>query len=275
MTRELTLIDAHVHLHPCYALDAALDAAHANFAAAAAVLAPGAAFTGVLMLAEKPDADAFETLAARAGAAQGSDRWACTPTAEGCSLRMHRDDGRELLVTAGQQIVAAEDLEVLALGMRDRLPHGRPLRALVQNVAAAGAIPVLAWGFGKWSGQRGALVDSLLADPALPEFFLGDNGGRLRHARPDARFARVEAEGKPILSGSDPPPFPEGFRRIGAFGFRIDGRLDPARPVADLARRLRAPGFAARAYGDGEPIWRFVNQQVRMQLRKRLRSHRA
>jgi hypothetical protein len=60
----LILVDAHVHLHPCFPPAAVLDAAAANIAAAGAALGLETPPPGMLMLAEIAGMDAFGALAA-------------------------------------------------------------------------------------------------------------------------------------------------------------------------------------------------------------------
>ena len=67
-----------------------------------------------------------------------------------------------VLVIAGRQIVSAERIEVLALGTRTQIPDGQPLAATIDAVRADGALAVLPWGFGKWWGARGRMVDAYL-----------------------------------------------------------------------------------------------------------------
>jgi hypothetical protein len=260
------LADAHVHFYPCFDRDAFLGRAARNFARAAARLGRDGA-TGVLLFTEGVRERFFRELRDRAGAPpQGG--WSFRRTEEEESLLAVENGVVRMILVAGRQIIAAEDLEVLALGTDADFPQRRPIVETVEAVRAAGALPVVPWGFGKWWFGRGRILGALLEAQDPASFFLGDNRARPRGAPRPRLFARAAARGIRVLPGTDPLPFPGEEARAGSYGFALDSPLDLERPSASLKARLRS-GSAVLPYGRGEGIVPFVRNQVAMQKRKR------
>jgi hypothetical protein len=249
---SVALVDSHVHFHTCYDPQTFLDGALRNFRKA------GQAGTGNLLLTESAGAHWLR----RWREGLKAPGWRFEPTSEEDSLRAVNGVGEGLVLIAGRQIVARERLEVLALGKDLDLADGLPLREVLERVRESGALPVLPWGFGKWWGQRGAVVTETLAMDG--ELFLGDNGGRLG---PDpALFRRARKLGIRVLPGSDPLPFSRHAGLAGSYGFILPQAVDLDRPAATLLRRIRESG-QPRAFGRRAGLPRFLRDQVGMQLR--------
>lgn len=232
------LVDAHVHVHPCFSAEALLDGAFRNFRRAASDLGHSEA-VGCLMLAEMAGVHWFRQFREEREAivVRGTER---------------------LVVVAGRQIVTRERLEVLALGRDVDIPDGLSLSEALHRVRESGALPVLPWGFGKWWGRRGALVEDAISSEG--ELYLGDNSGR-------PWFAGMR-RGRLVLPGSDPLPFPDQAGRAGSFGFVLEGPLDLRNPAEDLLRRIRALREQPRTYGRGETLPGFLWNQASLQLRR-------
>ena len=253
-----TLVDAHVHIHPCFPVESVFDGALENFRKAGEDLGlPGT--TGCLLLTEMAGRHWFRDARGTAGG------WTLARTEEEGSLIARRSSGESLVVVAGRQIVVQERLEVLALGKDVDIPDRLSLDETLRRVRDSGALPVLPWGFGKWSGRRGAIVAATLARPG-GELYLGDNSNRL-HIAGVPRLLR-EAGEILVLPGTDPLPFPSHAGRAGSFGFVLETALDPLRPAEDLLRRIRALREQLRTYGRGETLPRFLRTQASLQLRQ-------
>ena len=265
----LVRLDAHVHLYPCFDPARWLDAAAANLGIA------GADRIGVLMLTETVLDDAFAMLA---GAGR-IGRWEIGPGGEpGLLIARRQERAHEgeatLWIVQGFQTVSLEGLEVLALATTRRPADGAPLAATVEAIRAAGGIPVLPWGFGKWTGRRARVLAAFLeeADPA--ELHLGDNGGRPRGWPTPAPLRRWQAGAGhgSCLAGSDPLPLPDAVDRVGSMGVQWRGGLDFERPLSGLRRALRDPQTGLAPWPDPGrgrvgPI-RFVRDQVGLRLQK-------
>ena len=261
------LVDGHVHLHGCFEPTAFLAAAHANFERRARLLG-STEWSGVLLFTESASADWFGRLADGETDVQ-SKGWRIQPLEEACSLLAEGPRGETLTLIAGRQIVAAERLEVLALGMRDKVADGGQLREVMRFVKRAGAICVLPWGNGKWLGSRGKVVRRLIDGAEHGEFFLGDNSGRLRWGPRPKEFDIGIQHGLYLLPGSDPLPFPSEFNKVGSYGFSLPALPDSERPFAWLRSRLEEQPQAIMPYGEREHVHRFITNQIAMQIYKR------
>ena len=205
----LLVIDAHVHIYPCFDLSGFLGAAFSNCLKVARHFGHDPSYIPVLLLTEGYRQREFHRL--REKMEGGNERIAeekhggyrLFPTEEAESLRIERADGSFLFLIAGFQIVTSERLEVLALSTVSEIPDGLPLEKTVAAVEKDRAIPVIPWGFGKWSGRRRHVLTEFLASRREGGFFLGDNGGRPNFLQfPD--FEReVPGLSMKVLPGSD------------------------------------------------------------------------
>jgi hypothetical protein len=259
------LIDAHAHLHPSFDVGRWLSAAADAFGAAATELALAPPLTGILLLADHCGAEGFARLLHTVPAG-----WQLRRT--GCGLALHSVDqqGRRMMIVAGAQIRTAERLEVLGLLTSADIPDGLELEAAVQCVLDAGGVPVVPWGFGKWTLRRGTLLRAALKR-AEPRFLLGDNGGRLRLRTPRL-FQEAARCGIPVLPGSDPLPFPDHQDRAGSSGFVAPLASADDGLVAELREWLLALRSQPLTWGRGRAPHAFVHDQIRMQLRRRGRG---
>ena len=265
MTTTL-LVDGHVHFHPCFQVGAFLDAAASNFASGRSEVGSADA-VGCLMLTENAWRHDFRAFSRGLGA-RTAPEWTVTPTEEDRSLLARRDDGERLFLVAGRQVVTAERLEVLALGTLDEFSDGLPLDEALAAVGSSGALPVIPWGFGKWTGRRGRMVGDLLASPEADSLFLGDNGGRPRALPTPPLFGVARDRGIPILRGSDPLPLPREVRKPGRFGFVIETSSDLRAPDAAIKAAL-ADRTQPEGYGRLERLPTFAHRQISLRLRRR------
>lgn len=259
--RSGALIDAHVHFYAAYDARRFLDAASDGFAAH-----PESAARRVLCMAESASDNWFGRLS-EPGRLDATG-WECKPTAEPQSVVLCRTiDQAELIVIAGHQCVTREDIEVLMLGQAAKHPDGEPAATVVEAALAAGALPLLPWGFGKWFGARGELVRSLMSQFGK-QLLLGDNSGRLAGTPTPTLLHDGAQAGHCLLAGSDPLPMRGEEYKVASFGAFIPGEISNTTPFADL-KALVAAGHVPEPYGAGETVTRFVRNQVLMQVRKR------
>lgn len=260
------LIDGHVHYHACFEVAPFLEAAAANFRAARREVGEPHA-VGCLMLTENAWVHAFRAFAEGVVERETAD-WSVEETTEGCSLVAVKGTRTRLLIVAGRQVVAAERLEVLALATSQEFSDGLPFRAALESVVSSGAVPVLPWGFGKWTGARGRTVRDLISSPEADAIYLGDNGGRPAHFRAPPLFRLARARGVPILPGSDPLPLPAEVRKPGRLGFVLTGPVDFQAPARSIRSLLSSRG-QPRSFGRLESPGTFVLRQTQLRLRRR------
>jgi hypothetical protein len=267
------LIDAHVHVHECYAWDALLDHASANFAAAARSNGWGSP-TGVLMLTESHRVDRFGEIAAKAEPARKTavGGWTVERTLDPCAL-LARAGGGALVLVAGRQVVTRERLEVLLLGTRALVADGQPVREVLALGQQLGALRVIPWGVGKWLLARGRLLRGLIEE-ARPDsgFFLGDSGGRPFFWAGPGHFAQAAARGIRVLPGTDPLPFPAEVSRPGSYGFRLGASADLTLPAEGIKSALLRTDTRLTPFGALERLFPFLRNQLAMQRRKRQRG---
>jgi hypothetical protein len=263
-SERTVLIDAHVHVHSLDRAPDLLDAAWRNMTATSICETPPDERALVLMLTEMQGQDCFAHLSA-AGSTRDW-RFIRSP-GEAISLRADRRNGAVLLLVAGRQIVTAERIEVLALACRTVIPDGLSLSDTLRAARAHDALVVLPWGFGKWSGRRGALVRGALEDASSRELFIGDNGGRARLWPTPELFRVAAGAGIRMLSGADPLPLPGEHLRVGQMGSIVRVRLSHASPATDLARALQSPDTEIESFGRGLRAASFVKNQLALRLR--------
>ncbi len=263
------LADAHVHIHDCFVPADFLDAALANFVRRLRGINPTDC-PCLLLLTESAWDHWFQRLAGYADAGMMLGRWKFTRTSEPESLYANSEKGH-LIIVAGRQIVTAERLEVMALATCAEFSDNMPIRKAITAVNAAGGLPVLPWGFGKWSGQRGKMMSELLKDFKGREIFVGDNGGRPAFLPVPEQFGQAAAHGIQLLPGSDPLPFPDQAGCPGKFGFLCHANLSKQKPAADLKYFLSDPSVKIEIWEEPEKPWAFLKNQIRMQIRKRFR----
>jgi hypothetical protein len=266
------LVDAHVHVHAAFDVPRFLEAAERNLVAGARAQGlDDARMTGVLLLTAGRGEGAFERLR---HACAVSDTWRATVHGKGESLLLRSVRGRTLVAIAGHQIVTAERLEVLALCCAAEIADGGSLEQTIAAVRAQGGIPLLPWGFGKWTFGRGARIAQVMATASRP-LLLGDNGGRPALSWTPRHLRSGVARGIPVLPGSDPLPFADQALRVGRVGVVMEAPLDLADPAASVRHWLESLEAQPRRFGAGIGFADFVRDQVRMQLRMRRATARA
>lgn len=276
--RPVVVADAHVHIHGCFKLSEFLSSAWRNFRKIGVQNRCGYV-TGMLLLTETAGVDWFGRLSrladgdhAIAGLEIGD--WRFQHTAEPCSL-IARSANQELVLMAGRQIVTRENLEVSALATNLHVADGAPIRRVIETVLGGGALAVLPWGFGKWTGTRGKIVENMIQAFDSPRLFLGDNSARLRWWPAPSYFRTGTERGIRILPGSDPLPFASESGRAGSFGFSLNVEIGHSTPASDLKTVLEQRQVTIVPYGRLENPFRFLRNQIAMQRIKRRRRLRA
>ena len=190
------LIDSHVHFYPSY------DPAR-FFGAFRDAMRRAGARQGAIMLAEREGADFFGAWSRQEGLPKG---WTVSRREEAAILLRPPDGRGDVAVVAGRQIACAERVEILALGTRASFREGVPAADAVAAARDADALPVLAWGVGKWLFSRAAVVESLMRRFPGPELALGHPSMRPVFWPAPSAMLREPTLGRRVLHGSDPLP---------------------------------------------------------------------
>lgn len=267
-------VDTHVHIYPAFDAVTLLDAAVAN----AAKYAPGfdqqPDALPVLMLTECRQDHVFAGWRERGGdRALGPWRFEPFPKDAPALLATHHETGNKLALVAGRQIITDCRLEVLALGSDETFEDGLDLDETIALVRGRGALPVVPYGFGKWTGKRGSAVSRLIESQSLknaPRLVLGDNGGRPTLGPRPPQFDQAAAHRVTLLPGTDPLPLRSCQRQAGRFGVRVDGPLRRDMFVADLLDKLVNLGPVPPRFGDHVSLLRAVYQQVALRVDRKL-----
>jgi hypothetical protein len=268
MVDGVALIDGHVHLHGCYDLDDALDAAVENLETARADLDFPAETPLILWLVETGERGAERLLERARG------RWTVVESG-GVSLRLNRSsDGSRMTAVRGSQVRTAEDLEVLVVGTQEPVAGNLPLPDTIEACMDLGALVMLPWGFGKWTGSRARAIVSAFERYSPRGLRLADTGARTRLLAISPVLARSIAAGLPVFAGSDPFPFADQVSKIGRHGFVLEG-VGSGAGWEDLHPIIRTVEGQPRRFGRPLGAIEFARLQGKMQLRKRFSGGRT
>lgn len=259
----VVIVDAHVHVYPQFEAARLLASAHENFARhIRANYGADAAWQGVLMLSETQACDWFAQMHAKG--ASNIDGWRLQAADDAISMLATGPAQQRVHIVAGRQINTREGVEVLTLASTVRIADGAPLESTLKQGVSAGSVVVLPWGAGKWLGRRGELVARTLQEYG-DRIFAGDNAGRPWIWPRPAIFAASEARGRPVLPGTDPLPLAGCEKRVGTYGFVMQGALQESQPGLELRERLFG-ATALPSFGRRESVRGFALNQMKLRL---------
>lgn len=221
------ICDTHVHIYKQFSLEACIASAFDNF-----FKNQPADSVGCICLLETNEISSFDRLAT-----EKISGFSIETTNDKEALLIKDDQHREIFVVTGRQHVTKEKLEVLTIG--NALPQIQNRLGLLECLDAAkhsGALVVLPWGFGKWLGRRGVLINS--AVDSYPETLLADSA-----LRPNL-FSKLkypkQGEKRPILYGSDPLALIGEHERIGTYNTISEiGNRIYSTPLSSIIGALR------------------------------------
>jgi hypothetical protein len=203
----LALIDTHVHIYPSYDAGTMLDTFRFN------IIKYGAT-CGIMMLAEREGVDFFTKWANGEGVPKDED----ITRSDDSSIILEKSGAPDVVVVSGRQIACSERIEVLALATREKFNDGTTISSAVSAAISANAVPVLAWGVGKWMFKRAKIVRSVIDSFKGEQLFLGDSSLRPVFWREPHAMVYAKTLGINILAGSDPLPPKFEERRVGQYG---------------------------------------------------------
>lgn len=267
MLSQNIFVDAHVHIHDHFSLSRLFLISLQNFRKY-----HDANITGImhsfLLLTESCGVNKFANLKEHG---DQSGNFSIHDTGERETLKVTTLGGQTLYVVAGRQIVTAEKVEVLALGLDVEYPDGNTLKETLKDLNSTKCLRVLPWGAGKWIGKRGKIIQSLISTWSDGPLFLGDNGNRPSCWPLPPIFSDAKTRGIFNLPGSDPLPFSEQEKKAGSFGFSIPGEVDPSKPFSSLKEAIFSAPNTIDPFGTPESLQPFMKHQITMQIVKRRR----
>lgn len=227
------VVDTHVHIYPFYEVERALAAILKNLSAA------GPDSIKVACLTERYDCSLYADLSTNP-AASVTAIFDIIPNADSLLIR-DRNGAGEFHLLPGQQIITAENIEVLSLNCKTLVAEAQSAAATVDNILALGGIPVVAWAPGKWFFKRGEVVAQLLEKFSPAQLALGDTTLRPLGWGTPGLIRKAKERGFRILYGSDPLPFKGEEVRPGSYLTKISvadrnnqSDLVPSQIIANL-----------------------------------------
>jgi len=264
-TNKLTLVDTHVHYYPFCTFPEYFDAAYSNMQTAAKQYDSLQPFTAILCLLETQTSDWFQDFLNIAASAKPVGDWRIESLDNDRLLRLTNKDKNELLVLPGQQIITSENLELLIIGVTEKIPHKSPAGFYIEKYSDTHLV-IIPWGVGKWLGGRGRIVSKLIQQ-SRHKFALGDNSGRAAAWRYVPQFDQAYARGINILPGSDPLPIAGQHKKVASYGSIITGSLQQPNLAYQLREKLLGTQTGnIHSYGRLDSLFRFVISQILLRL---------
>lgn len=258
-------VDTHTHYYPCYDAETFLSSLQHNLLATARKLGATGTVYPVACMLDSASSTGFADLSAGFLGNTRQLSWSVEHNAHNPAvLHLSRGDGEQLTVIGGRQLVTRENLELILIGRTAPVsPRQSALELLLAYQKRYCAI--LPWGFGKWLGKRGAIVDELIARNDLV-FCLGDNAGRPELWRKVQQFKLAKQYSVPILPGSDALPLASEQATSGNSALILNGALDREKPVEDLANKIRRKRCWLGSQQTTAGLWRTATSQLAMQI---------
>jgi hypothetical protein len=166
---------------------------------------------------------------------------------------------------AGRQIVTAEKLEILALGVDVSVKNGLSAEETLQAIRAQNAVPVLSWSPGKWFFGRGKRIQTLIETHPDGSFLIGDTGLRPTFWPLPRLMKMASRRGYTIIGGSDPLPLAGEECWIGTYGMTVTAEFDREKPAESLRHILTNPATPFTPVGHRSPPFAFFSRWIRNQ----------
>lgn len=270
--QQVLLVDGHVHLYDCYNLEQFFDNAAKNMDYYYNSLYPGVEnentpYERILLLTEGKQNDFFSRFKQEGGFPNGSG-YRCHPTGEDFSLRLTREGKPVCYLLKGRQIVTKENLEVLLIASGREIEDGLPIDSVINRILENNDMAVLAWGFGKWFFSRGKVITRAVRAFDSPGLFIGDNSGRPSFWPVPGQFKEAKRRGVPIINGSDPLPFGDEIKKVGTYGFALEGAFNEDEPAGSLWKILLSPETSIDLFGRRDNVLSFFKRQAKIYLKK-------
>ncbi|MBX2867761.1 MAG: hypothetical protein KTR18_03765 [Acidiferrobacterales bacterium] len=191
--------DTHVHIYPFYKVEEALHSIQGNLGKFAN------ASLRIACLTERYDCELYAEL--RDAPRESVSEHFSISSGNGFLEIVDRASEGQFHLLPGQQVITAENIEILSLNCETRVQEGRSAPDTVEDILAAGGVPVAAWAPGKWFFSRGQVVSALLDAFTPSQLALGDTTLRPIGWLTPNIIRNAKNRGFKVLFGSDPLPF--------------------------------------------------------------------
>lgn len=256
---QVVIADTHVHIHRRFDLARFFRAALRNFSEVE-VRTKGTEVYRLLALTEKSADNFFSS----------SNIPFKTESLAPTLKRIEVEPGRDIHLLAGSQIVTGEGLEILALNTVERYGDRLPFKQCIELTLNGGATVVINWCFGKWWGERGRVLRSMLDSPRLSECFVGDVPLRFSPAIDSGLMREMRQRCCGLLSGSDPLPIGIDESIAGSFGQQLRSDTPPdLRSVNGVSNLLKLLGTQGSPFGNRNTLAKFLGRQALNELSRR------
>lgn len=260
------MIDGHVHIYDCYDLETFIETALKNLEHYYyAHYSNGSLFARILLLTEGKKNDFFSQFK-KNGSFPNGRGYKFLETKEEVSITLVKGNEPLCYVLKGRQIVTRENLEVLALVSNQAIEDGLPAETVIERLIEKHEFAVLPWGFGKWFFKRGKIIRDLIEKYISPYLLIGDNSARPTFWPTPGLFKLAQAYHIPLINGSDPLPFSEEVRKVGTYGFSVEGDFNPYEPAESLREILIAPDTKIDLFGQRDRTIAFLKRQLKIHL---------
>lgn len=259
--------DSHVHFHRQFSVGDFFDSCFRNLTR----ISSSSVRNGILFFTEgwnEDYFDSFRSLKSIASSINNKIQYTVQNVKKNSFEVQWVEKAMTVISIQGYQIVSREKIEVLSLGTSKRIPDGELIEDVISEVHETGGIAVIPWGFGKWMGNRGRIMDKLITNNR-PQFFIGDNGGRTSLIPYPKQFIKAKSKGIKILPGSDPLPFSSEVNRPLSFGFTFEMDEIELDPWNSIKSTLLKEDFSFNNFGKLTSPFLFAKNQISMQLKKR------
>jgi hypothetical protein len=239
-----------------------------NFSRYANEINNGSKWKGLLLLTEMKNVNQFGKIKDMQAVGSGK-KFKVENTGEDKSVKIISPEGNIVFVVNGKQIIAENNMEVLALCTNVEFSERQNLITTVKKINTENALAVLPWGVGKWTGKRKEMLEKFISEYNNEKFFLGDNSGRPKFWSEPDLFKAANLSGHYVLPGTDALSIENQISKTATYGFYVYDNLDdehPAKSIKNIIENLDAP---PKHFGTLESLVPFFKNQITMQLNKR------
>ncbi|NIA28424.1 MAG: hypothetical protein GWP06_00755 [Actinobacteria bacterium] len=262
------LFDGHVHIYPMFDIVHAVQTALQNFEMCQSI-PQKQPVAKIWLLTERSDCHFFEDLKELE-----LDGYVIQKTLEDAALLVRdiEKDLPQLYIFAGRQLIARENLEICALGSTINVADKElSAKDLILKVLENNGMPALNWAPGKWFGDRGKMVRSLLQEFKPKNLLISDTTMRPNVWPTPKIMAEAMQRGYKVIAGSDPLPFAGEENFLASYASIISGEFDDYRPIESFRSLLFDRMIPVTRCGTRSELFTFMKRQIRIMREKNVK----